>query len=198
MSREMWDQRYADEEYLYGTTPNVFFKQELDKLKPGKILLPAEGEGRNAVYAASMGWDVYAFDQSEEGRRKAIRLAEEKKVVITYVLSDLENAEYQEEFFDAIGLMCVHSPGEKRQLVHRNLSRFLKPGGTLILTGFSKEQLQFTSGGPKELSWLFSVEELKADFEAFSSCRIEHSETLIEEGPYHKGMASMIQMVAVK
>ena len=194
----MWDQRYAEENYVYGTTPNVFFKQELDKLKPGKILLPAEGEGRNAVYAASVGWDVCAFDQSDEGRRKAIRLAEKKNVNIAYVISDLENAVYPEDYFDVIGLMCVHSPGDKRHLVHRRLQKFLKPGGTLILIGFSKEQLKFASGGPKDLSWLFSPEELKADFEEMAEVSVKQIETEIVEGLYHQGKASVIQMTARK
>ena len=198
MSKEMWDQRYAESEYVYGTKPNEFFKQELDKLVPGKILLPAEGEGRNAVYAGEKGWVVSAFDQSEEGRKKALRLAAERGVAIEYQIRNLETVGYPENHFDAIALVFVHTPAIKRQQIHRNLIRFLKPGGTVILIGFSKEQLQFTSGGPKVESMLFSQEELKEDFSDLHLRSIELLEKKVEEGDFHQGKASVIQMVAIK
>jgi SAM-dependent methyltransferase len=194
----MWDQRYADAEYVYGTDPNDFFKQELDRLQPGKILLPAEGEGRNAVYSAGKGWEVWAFDQSEVGRKKALKLASGRGVSIRYDLHDLATVEYPENYFDAIASIFVHTPGEKRQAIHRNLVRFLKPGGTLILAGFTKEQLKFNSGGPKEISWLFSKEELTTDFAGLRIQSIDQPETEIREGDFHRGRASVIQLVAVK
>lgn len=198
MSKEMWDHRYAESEYVYGTNPNDFFKQELDKLVPGKILLPAEGEGRNAVYAGEKGWVVTAFDQSEEGRKKALRLADARGVTIEYQIRDLETIDYPDDHFDAIALVFAHTPAIKRQQIHRNLIRFLKPGGTVILIGFSKKQLQFSSGGPKEESMLFSQEELKEDFSDLHFRSIELLEKEVDEGDFHRGKASVIQMVAVK
>ena len=192
----MWDQRYAETEYVYGTAPNDFFKQELDKLSPGRILLPAEGEGRNAVYAAERGWDVRAFDQSEEGRKKALKLAAERNVKIDYQLHDLEAIEFPENYFDAVALVFVHSPAVKRQLFHRNLARFLRPGGTLILVGFEKGQLQHDSGGPKDESMLFSAEELKEDFRDLKIVSAGQLETDISEGAFHSGTASVIRLVA--
>jgi hypothetical protein len=59
-----WDERYNLPEYIYGTEPNQFLKNFIQKNKPGKILLPGDGEGRNSVYAAQSGWKVYAFDSS--------------------------------------------------------------------------------------------------------------------------------------
>ena len=194
----MWDQKYSDQEYVYGTSPNEFFKLELDKLKPGIILFPAEGEGRNAVYAAENGWDVWAFDQSNEGKKKAENLALQRNVKIDYQVYDLETPDYPEGNFDAIALVFVHSPEQKRQAIHRNLLRFLKPGGKLILVGFSKEQLRYTSGGPKELSWLFSIDELEDDFANLNIVSIVQLETMIEEGDHHKGKASVIQLLAGK
>ena len=198
MSKEMWDQRYAESEYVYGTNPNEFFKQELDKLVPGKILLPAEGEGRNAVYAAEKGWNVSAFDQSDEGRKKALRLAAERSVTIEYQIRNLETIGYPENHFDAIALVFVHTPAIKRQQIHRNLIRFLKPGGTLILIGYSKEQLQFNSGGPKDKSFLFSQDELTEDFSGLQITSINQLETMIKDGDFHSGNASVIQLVAVR
>jgi len=198
MSKEMWDQRYADEEYVYGTTPNEFFKQELDKLAPGKILIPAEGEGRNAVYAAENGWDVWAFDQSEEGMKKALRLASRRNVTIEYHLQDFETIECPDNYYDAIALVFVHSHQLKRQAIHRNLIRFLKPGGTLILIGYSKEQLHYGSGGPKEESMLFSLDEVKDDFSRLNIISLVKLETQMDEGNFHRGKASVIQLVVAK
>lgn len=75
---QFWNERYSQAEYVYGETPNVFFAAQLDKLSAGTIILPCEGEGRNAVYAASQGWEVKAFDASEAGQKKALLLAEKK------------------------------------------------------------------------------------------------------------------------
>ncbi len=198
MNKEMWDQRYADSEYVYGTHPNEFFKQELDKLVPGKILLPADGEGRNAVYAAEKGWIVSAFDQSDEGRKKALRLASGRNVTIEYEIRDLETTEYPADHFDAIALVFVHSSAKNRRQIYLNLMRFLKPGGTLILIGYSKEQLQYNTGGPKEISMLFSEDELIEDFAGLQIKSIRKIETMIQEGDFHSGNASVIQLVAFK
>jgi 2-polyprenyl-3-methyl-5-hydroxy-6-metoxy-1,4-benzoquinol methylase len=196
--KSMWNQRYAAQEYVYGTEPNGFFRQELDKLEPGRILLPAEGEGRNAVYAAGCGWDVQAFDHSEEGRRKALRLASERKVTILYDLCDIESADYPEASFDVVALIFVHLPSEKRKAVLRRLTKFLKPGGTLILEGFSKEQLQFASGGPKDEDMLFSVAELEDDFADLMIMEISRHLLTIDEGSHHRGDASVVRLVARK
>ena len=198
MSKEMWDQRYAESEYVYGTNPNEFLKKELDSLTPGKILLPAEGEGRNAVYAAEKGWIVSAFDQSEEGRKKALRLAASHDVTIDYQIRDLEALDYTPGHFDAIALVFVHTSSLKRKVIHQNLVKFLKPGGTLILIGYSKEQLQFNSGGPKEESMLFSEDVLVEDFSELQIKSVVKFETMIQEGDFHNGTASVIQLVAIK
>jgi len=198
MSKEMWNKRYADAEYVYGTSPNEFFKRELAKLAAGKILLPAEGEGRNAVYAAGKGWDVSAFDQSAEGRRKAMQLAARHNTAIDYQILDLEAPDYPDDHFDALALIFVHSPADKRQRIHRDLLRFLKPGGVLMLTGFSKEQLQHDSGGPKDGAMLLSLNELEEDFSHLHLISMEQLELEITEGEFHLGKASVIQLVAVK
>ncbi|HTN67918.1 MAG TPA: hypothetical protein VLZ33_00485 [Dysgonamonadaceae bacterium] len=87
--KEKWDERYYSETYIYGTCPNAWFATKLDELTPGKLLLPAEGESRNAVYAPTKGWEVTSFDQSVEGRKKALKLATEREVKINYQIHDL-------------------------------------------------------------------------------------------------------------
>jgi len=97
---DFWNERFGAEEYAYGTAPNQYYKEQLDKLLPGKILFPAEGEGRNAVFAAKLGWQVTAFDPSIEGKRKAEKLATENSVSIDYRIDNYENVSFPANHFD--------------------------------------------------------------------------------------------------
>lgn len=196
--QSFWDERYAQPEYIYGTEPNVYFRQQLDALPPGKLLLPAEGEGRNAVYAASQGWQVTAFDLSTEGRRKALALAAQQGVEIDYHIMGFDAMDWEENTFDAIALIYAHQPRALRSLAYPRLLHFLRPGGTLILEGFSKNQLGKSSGGPQALELLFSQEELREDFAALSSQALEETEIVLDEGRYHAGAASVIRLLGKK
>jgi SAM-dependent methyltransferase len=196
--KEVWDQRFSADEYVYGTEPNVFFKEKLATLVPGRILLPAEGEGRNAVYAAGEGWQVEAFDQSEAGRRKALNLAHSKNVTIQYELGDLLDLSYEPATFDCIALLFVHTDETVRNGFHQSLVGLLKPGGTLILEGFSKEQIDYASGGPKLLPLLFDLEGLAVDFQDLQVVQLEKVNYEIDEGPLHRGTASVVRLVATK
>jgi len=193
-----WNERYAVEEYVYGTAPNDYFKQELEKLNPGRILLPGEGEGRNAVFAATHGWDVTAFDNSTEGKRKAEKLAEQNDVQINYQLSDYGSFQSASDGFDCIGLIYTHMPSSKRNEYHKKMASFLKPGGILIMEGFSKKQINYNTGGPKDIEMLFSREELLNDFNDFTEISITETEIDLDEGLFHRGKASVIRVCAVK
>lgn len=195
---EFWDHRYSHEDYAYGTKPNEFFKSQIDQLRPGKILLPAEGEGRNAVYAAMKGWEVFAFDISEEGKRKAEKLAVRVDVKITYQIAGFEDIEYEENYFDVIALVCVHLPGNLRRPYHHKIQNYLKIDGHLLLEGFSKSQYKRTTGGPKNPEMLFSIDELRKDFSLIKNARILEEEVMLNEGDYHQGMASVIRFVGKK
>jgi len=192
----IWNQRYAQEEYVYGVNPNEFYKEELSKLQPGKILFPAEGEGRNAVYAAIKGWDVVAFDSSEEAKKKAEKLAEKNNVRLNYQTASIEEFEYDENSFDAIVLIYVHTMNREQN--HQKLLRMLKPGGVIILEGFSKEQMMNNSGGPRNSEMLFSEEELTRDFNDLKEKQITKTETELNEGQLHKGKASVIRLLGIK
>ena len=132
--KQIWNKRYASNEYAYGIEPNVFFKEKIDNMKPGRILLPAEGEGRNAVYAAKLGWEVYAFDFSSAARDKAQKLSKKNNVDIVYNIHELKDADYEQESFDIVALIYAHSPNRKEN--HQHLMKFLKPGGLLIIEEF--------------------------------------------------------------
>lgn len=194
----MWDQRYASEAYIYGIEPNDWFVEKLHIMKTGKLLLPGEGEGRNAVWAASMGWDVTAFDQSPEGMKKAMNLATEKEVEINYHVKDIRCFRGEENSFDAIGLIYVHMPPEYRSKVHHELISFLKPGGCLIMEAFSKAQLSNNSGGPKDVNLLYDPNELREDFKSLKLLEFHNIRIHLEEGQLHQGIADVIRIFARK
>src|SRR5574343_234271 len=142
---DFWNERYAQEEYAYGLQPNVFFKDAIGEIPKGKLLFPAEGEGRNAVFAAQLGYEVHAFDTSKEGKIKADQLAEKYGVTINYKVGDLAKLDYPEQYFDAVILIYAHVPAESRTAFFQHLVRLLKPNGQIIFEGFSQNQLQYHS-----------------------------------------------------
>jgi len=196
--KQFWEERYGAEEYVYGTTPNEFFAGQLTLLKPGTLLLPGEGEGRNAVYAASLGWDVTAIDLAKAGKIKAEKLAAKFGVQVNYIVSNLVSIELPEEHYDLIALVYAHFPPELRASIHQKMVRCLKIGGILALEGFSKKQLGNPSGGPKNEAMLFSKEELLSDFIGLKTLKIEESTTFFQKGLYHQGNAEVIQYIGIK
>lgn len=201
--KEFWNERYAEEEYVYGKAPNQYFQEKIDALRPGKILLPAEGEGRNAVYAARLEWEVAAFDISEEGRKKAQKLAREYKLDLDYRVGDFKSMDYQKNEFDAIGLIYAHFPPEVRGDYFRQFDKYLKPDGIIIFEAFSKEQIDYQkgdscSGGPKDAEMLYTKEELEAAFKGYEFEEFEEKEIQLEEGKFHNGKAAVIRFMARK
>lgn len=195
-AEKFWNERYSGNHFIYGKKPNAFFKQRIDQLTPGKLLMPAEGEGRNAVYAAYKGWTVEAFDLSRKARKKALELAKRHHVSLSYVVSRYQDFDIDPESYDAIGLIYAHIHNSLRRQLHRRLITGLKPGGTLILEGFSKKQLGNDSGGPKDLDMLYSIEELTKDFKSLHIELAESVETTLAEGFHHEGKANVIRIVA--
>lgn len=195
---DFWETRYSSPIYAYGTQPNEFFKQCIDPLPPGHVLLPAEGEGRNAVYAAQRGWSVEAFDFSEAARLKALQLAATIGVSIRYTVATFEEIDVPADTYDLIGLIYAHMPSVERKLVHKRLISFLKPSGYLILEAFHKQQLGNPSGGPQSSDMLYSRTDLLEDFNELTILQLEEVYTDLNEGPYHHGSACVIRLVAQK
>lgn len=203
MSREFWEERYGNAEFVYGKLPNKYFKEKIDELSVGKALFAAEGEGRNAVYAATLGWEVTAFDQSLSAKKKAISLAESKQVTIDYLVSDLDNFNYALSSFDVLVLIFAHFLEEKRRIYHRQLTQTIKNGGYIILEAFSKNHMQNQKenpkvGGPKNIDMLYDLDEIKEDFQNFEFLEAYETETELNEGEHHKGKGSVIRILAKK
>jgi SAM-dependent methyltransferase len=193
-----WDIRYSTINHVYGREPNSFFASHLKKLAPGRILLPGEGEGRNAVYAAARGWTVEAFDQSGVAKEKALKLAAEKGVQISYSVCLLEEFQFKPNHYDVAGLIFLHADTPSRQYLHRKVYESLKPGGVLLLEAFHKEQLNNDTGGPKSLDLLFNEKELSVDFAPFETQLLEKRVIALNEGAFHQGEATVIRYIGKK
>ncbi|MEO1048982.1 MAG: class I SAM-dependent methyltransferase [Bacteroidota bacterium] len=203
MNKDFWNERYGKSDFAYGHTPNLFFKTQLLKLQPGKLLLPAEGEGRNAVFAAKQGWEVSAFDLSDEGKAKAEALADKDQVEIDYEVGDFGGLNYEEDQFDVIGLIYAHFPANVKSDYHKRLVNYLKPGGVVIFEAFGTSHLQFNTknpaaGGPKDINMLFSTEELADDFADFEIIKLAEEEVVLNEGVYHNGRSSVVRFIGRK
>ena len=200
---DRWNDRYSKDEFAYGVEPNNYLKEQLEKLDAGTILFPAEGEGRNAVFAAKLGWKVSAFDISVEGKNKAMRLAEANAVTIDYQVGELQTLNYNPGQFDVIALIYAHFPPDIKSLYHKTLDRYLRKNGLVIFEAFSKKHIDYNSlnekvGGPKDIASLFSMDELKSDFANYETIELEEKEIELSEGLYHNGKGSVIRFVGRK
>jgi hypothetical protein len=196
--KDFWESRYGNDDYAYGKSPNLFFKETIDQMKPGILFLPGEGEGRNAVYAAKSGWEVDATDLAETGREKASRLASEHDVLINYKTGDLNSFSLKFKKYDLIALIFVHLPPSQRSVIHGKLVESLKKNGVLILESFSKRQMGQSSGGPQNLDLLYDKDTLKSDFRDLSIESLYETEQDLNEGQYHQGKSYLIRLTARK
>ncbi|MDH6254231.1 SAM-dependent methyltransferase [Chryseobacterium sp. H1D6B] len=200
---DRWNERYSSDEFAYGIHPNNYLKVQLEKLNPKNILFPAEGEGRNAVFAAKLGWKVAAFDISEEGKNKALQLAKDNNVQIDYQVGELETLDFHTEQFSCIALIYAHFPADIKSSIHKMLNQYLLEGGIIIFEAFSKNHLDYVLknekvGGPKDIDSLFSIEEIKSDFENYEILELEETEIELNEGLFHNGTGSVIRFVGKK
>jgi ubiquinone/menaquinone biosynthesis C-methylase UbiE len=203
MTKDFWNKRYSEPDFVYGEEANIFLKTELEKLPIGRILFPADGEGRNSVFAATKEWEVSAFDISEEGKKKAIQLTEKNKVKIEYQVGELNDLDYKPKQFDAVALIYAHFPGKIKSSCHKEIDKLLKKDGTIIFEAFSKKHLEYNSknpevGGPKDPDTLFSIKEIKSDFSNYEIIELSEKEVELNEGKFHIGLGSVIRFVGRK
>jgi 2-polyprenyl-3-methyl-5-hydroxy-6-metoxy-1,4-benzoquinol methylase len=196
--KELWEERFSNDEFVYGKEPNQFFKEEIDKLNPGKALFVGEGEGRNAVYAAKNGWQVDANDWSENAKAKAEKFATENEVFINYNISDFDDLLIPTESYDLIVLIFIHVDEILRKKLHRKVLEGLKSGGHVILKAYDENQLKYKTGGPKTKDLLYSLEDIYTDFSELEIVRFSKDVIEFSEGILHTGKASVIRYVGLK
>lgn len=197
---DFWNERYANEDYLFGTQPNAFLVREAHRLAPdSKVLAVADGEGRNSVFLAQHGHQVVATDISERALDKARQLAQRRGVQIDFRMADLTTWDWPDEKFDAVVAIFIQfGGGDARRLIFDGFAKALKPGGLLLLEGYRPEQVEYGTGGPPNAENLYTEAMLR---EAFASWEIEHLSAYdaeIGEGTGHAGMSALIDLVARK
>ena len=194
-----WDDRYAASDYLFGTAPNDFLKTVAHQLAPNsQILCLADGEGRNGVYLAAQGHTVTAVDQSRVGLKKAKKLAQQKQVSVETIKADLAEYDLGVESWDCIVSIFFHIPSEVRANIYPRIIAPLKPGGSLILESYTPNQLNHKTGGPPTSDLMLTKDQLT---QYFSEMNLEHLQELereVIEGTGHTGLASVVQLLALR
>ena len=193
----MWDEQYTSDDFVYGSVPNSFLASNA-KILTGPVLSLAEGEGRNAVFLASLGLDVLAVDGSEAGLDKANKLASSRDLSIRTEVADLATYEPPENFFGSVVSISAHLPSLIRKRLHRLVERCLKPGGIMLLEAYTLAQLARNTGGPKDPDLLMACRELETEFPNFELILSREIEREVIEGKFHTGLASVVQFIARK
>ena len=195
-----WNERYASDEYLFGTTPNAFLARETHRLATGsKVLAVADGEGRNSVFLAQHGLSVVATDVSDRALDKARRLAERRGVQVEYRHVDLAEWDWPENAFDAVvGIFIQFANQELRERMFEGIHRSLRPGGLLLLEGYREEQLAYGTGGPPNVENLYTEDGLRRTFSNWEIELLDSYDAEIEEGSGHSGKSALIDLIARK
>lgn len=192
----MWDERYNVEHYVYGTDPNQFLEQNIDRLPQGEVLCLAEGEGRNAVFLARRGYQVTAVDASAVGLAKAERLAAEHRVRIGTIRTDLADYDLGDERWDAVVSIFAHVPPPIRARLHGQMRQALKPGGVLLLEAYTPAQIGRGTGGPSAPEMMMSATQLREELTGLHFQHLQELERDVVEGEFHTGRASVVQLIA--
>lgn len=192
----MWDERYDTHEYVYGTEPNDFLASVADRIPAGRVLSIGEGEGRNAVFLASLGYEVTAVDTSAVGLHKVERLARERGLPVTTVHADLADFAIEPDAWDGIVSIFCHLPRALRLDVHRRVSQGLAPGGVFVVEAYTPRQLEFGTGGPKDPEMLVRLADLREDLPGLSFELAREVDRPVAEGRFHDGMSAVVQVVA--
>jgi SAM-dependent methyltransferase len=197
---ERWERRFSVPEYVFGTEPNAFLKSQAAALpKAGAALAVADGEGRNGVWLAERGLDVFSIDWSPTALRKAQALAKQRGVTLRTEQVDLVQWQWPVAQFDVVAAIFIQflTPAERHQ-VFTGMRNALKPGGLLLIEGYRPEQLNYKTGGPSLVENLYTRSLLEAEFAGLSALRIREHDSMTHEGTGHVGMAALIDLVGTK
>ena len=196
----IWDERYAGDAYFYGTEPNAFVVAQKARLKPGmSCLAVADGEGRNGVWLAQQGLDVLSVDASPVAQEKAKRLAQVSGASMRFEQVDLTQWDWGENRYDiVVAIFIQFAPPGVREQMFEHIKRCLKPGGLLLLQGYTPRQLEYKTGGPSQIENLYTEKLLREAFADMEILRLTEHDTVIQEGVGHSGMSALIDVIARK
>ena len=200
MSGSMWDERYAQDGYLFGTEPNGFLVSQRHLLKPGmNCLAVADGEGRNGVWLAQQGLLVLSGEASAVALEKAKKLALQRGVAIDFERADLAHWQWGEHRFDIVAAIFIQfAPPALREQMFAGIKRTLKPGGLLLLQGYTPRQLEYKTGGPPVAENMYTEALLREAFGDMEIMHLREHDDHIGEGTGHSGMSALIDLAARK
>jgi SAM-dependent methyltransferase len=193
-----WNRRFEADGYVFGTEPNTWLREHADAWHPGqRVLCVADGEGRNSVWLARRGLAVDAFDIAEAGVAKARRLAAEHGVPVNFAVADCDSLAWPDGAYDGVAAIFVQfADPAMRERLFANIQRCLKPGGTLVLQGYTPKQLEYKTGGPPIASHLYTPDMLRDAFAAMEILELREYEAEVAEGTGHSGWSALVGMVA--
>lgn len=200
MSATFWDERYATEDYIFGTAPNRFLESQAAHIKPGmQVLSLADGEGRNGVWLAERGARVHAVDVSPVALEKARKLAAARGVTLDFELADILDWTWPEAAYDLVAAIFIQFvPSPERDRIIAGIRRCLKPGGLLIMQGYTPKQIEFGTGGPPHAANMYTADLLRDWFGDWHILHLAEHESVIGEGSHHHGLSALIDLVAQK
>ncbi len=195
----MWDKRYAEPGYLFGTEPAVFLAREAGVIAPGaRVLCLADGEGRNSVYLAGLGLAVVAMEASGVALGKARDLAKLRGVTVDFRQSGIEDWDWDQPFEAVVGVFIQFAPPAMRKAIHQGIARAVVPGGLVLLHGYAPRQIGYGTGGPRVVENLYTLDGLRADFPDWQVLRAEDYDADLAEGSRHVGKSALIDFIARK
>ena len=197
--QQTWNQRFAAEHYVFGEAPNAYLKSQAAHLVPGTALAVADGEGRNGVWLAQQGLKVDAFDFSDNALHKARALAQSRQVAVKWVHSDWQSFDWRPAHYDnVVGIFFQFATPEERGTLFTRMLDSLKPGGTLIIQGYTPRQLDFNTGGPGKLAHMYDESLMLDAFGELDILDLRTYEAEIAEGTGHQGMSGLLGLTARK
>ena len=197
---ERWETRYAKPDYEFGTAPNEFLESCKALLpKSGRALSVADGESRNGVWLAEQGLAVTSIDFSPTAQKKARALAAKRNVSLEIIQTDVHAWTYPEAAFDVVvEIFAQFSTPDERAVKWAGMRRALKPGGLLIVQGYTPKQLDYATGGPKQIENLYTRALLQGTFGDFRDVKFTEEERVLHEGDAHSGMSAVIGLTGRK
>jgi SAM-dependent methyltransferase len=200
MSSTFWDERYSTDDYIFGTAPNAFLASQAGLIHSGmQALAIADGEGRNGVWLAGQGVHVHAIDVSPVALEKARKLAAARGVTLEIEQADVLNWRWPEAAYDlVVAIFIQFAPPPERDRIIAGIRRTLKPGGLLILQGYTPKQIEYGTGGPPGAANMYTPELLREWFGDWDILHLHEHESVIREGSHHHGMSALVDLVARK
>lgn len=199
MKTNHWNTRFDRPEYVYGTEPSQFLAAQAARIPKGaRVLCVADGEGRNSVYLAALGYQVTAFDASEVALEKARALAAKRGVAVDFHEADISDWDWTVQYDAVVAIFVQFAPPQMRDRLFADMSGALAPGGRILLHGYTPRQVGFGTGGPSDPSYLYTTDMLRGAFASLGIERLEAYERDVDEGEGHSGRSALIDLVALR